>query len=57
MIVDSVCRRTIVKPKASTGMKMRKTENVGKNSRTGNKHISPTKERRSLKERTLLKES
>ena len=36
MIVDSGCRRTIVRPKAFRGMKVRKSENVGKNFRTAN---------------------
>ena len=36
MIVDSGCRRTIVKPRAFKGMKVRKSENVGKNFRTAN---------------------
>ena len=36
MIVDSGCRRTIVRPKAFKGMKVKKSENVGKNFRTAN---------------------
>ena len=36
MIADSGCRRTIVKPRAFKGMKVRKTDNVGKNFRTAN---------------------
>ena len=36
MIVDSGCRRTIVKPGAFNGMKVKKTDNVGKNFRTAN---------------------
>ena len=36
MIVDSGCRRTIVKPKAFKGMKVKRTENVGNNFRTAN---------------------
>jgi hypothetical protein len=36
MIVDSGCRRTIVKPGAFKGMKVKKTDNVGKNFRTAN---------------------
>ena len=41
MIVDSGCRRTIVKPGAFKGMKVKKTDNVGKNFRTANgAHIS-----------------
>ena len=36
MIVDSGCRRTIVKPKAFKGMKVNRTENVGKNFRAAN---------------------
>ena len=31
MIVDSGCRRTIVRPKAFKGMKVKRSENVGKN--------------------------
>ena len=31
MIVDSGCRRTIIKPKDFKGMKVRKTENAGNN--------------------------
>ena len=36
MIIDSGCRRTIVKPKAFNGMKVRKTEHFGKNFRAAN---------------------
>ena len=36
MIVDSGCRRTIVRPKAFKGMKVKKTDNVGKNFRAAN---------------------
>ena len=36
MTVDSGCRRTIVKPGAFKGMKVKKTDNVGKNFRTAN---------------------
>ena len=42
MIVDSVCRRTIVKPRAFKGMNPKKTDNGGKNFRTADgAHIFP----------------
>ena len=41
MIEDSGCRRTIVKPNAFRGMKMRKTAQVGKNFRTANGSTYP----------------
>jgi len=41
MIVDSGCRRTIVKPMAFKGMKVKKTENTGKNFKAANGNHIP----------------
>ena len=60
LIVDSGCRRTIVKPKAFKDMRVKKTEHVGKNFRTANgahKHISRTKVRLPLMEKIRLEEN
>ena len=41
MVGDSGCRRTLVKPQAFKGMKVRQTANVGKEFRTaGGAHVA-----------------
>ena len=41
VIIDSGCRRTIVKPKAFKGTKVKATEHVGKNFRAANGAHTP----------------